>query len=547
MYRLSALFVFCILCLSVLDTSAAPRKRRAVIAKPTLEWVKDNSKLFTVSQAEELNNTIKEIKDSVKIFPKVYVVTQNSYATKSPYYKAFQSSTTNDKWYISESKEYANDFVILVRPKNKLSAESQLHILCDKNSPVISRFISSQKIDQLQSEYTKRLNEASNSTQVDVVQKLILALQSRFFDEQIRDYTHTIGQSNTKEIANSIKIFTDKTSYKVAVITTSNNDKEDSVFAKSKTKKANSKEIQDSIIVEYENLNADLVFVFYPKGVYLFSKLDKEILSDKAISNLLAEYTQPQAKSGQYKEAMEASLIALSDHMTNETLLDGMSLFEKVAAVLLGIGIPVAFCWFIFKDSFKKTKTKPTSTTSKPTTSKPVVTKPVNSKPTTDKKPAQLRVNKPTDKPEKKTEKVPSQSVEPTLNVLVPTNILPLLKLSKPSEGDMDRGWTLDNTGSLSVVMNKIDDLFKPISPRNEHEKVMLEMIDYMRSLREYTDQEIAYSLGIGGVSIYLDELYGYVDPAAVRIVFNRGLDLLMKNYAERDPRVSKYVSTTRR
>ena len=540
MRRLRIGFLFLIMLPLFLDVFAAPRKRKAVQAKPSLAWVKDNSKLFTAQQAEDINSNIKNLKDSLKTLPSIYVVTQNDYSIKSPFFRAFKSSVSNDKWYVSEAKEYADDFVILIRPRSKVFTTPQLNILYNRNSPAILPFISSVKIDRLQNEYNKYLSDTPNTAQSEVLEKLINTLGARFFDGQIRDYTHAISSQDKVEINHLIKGFEDSTTYKVAVVTTLNEDGEDSVFGRAlKQQNNDSQDKQMQMTVEYKNLNADIVFVFYPKGVHIFSSLDKEKLSDKAIQNLMSKFTSPQAKTAKYKQAMQLSLTALSEHLKGEKPLDGMSIWEKLAATLLGVGIPAGFGWYIFKDSLRKKKTKATHV------------KPVANKPTAEKKPVRSPQNKPVAnqtsvfKPERKEEKpVPKPNNPPTTEQVIKK--IPPLKLTKPTNHAEDRGWTLDNTGSLPVTMSRIDDVFKPISPRNEHEKVMLEMIDYIRSLREYTDQEITHSLGNGGVSLYLDELYGYVDPAAVRIVFNRGLDILIKNYAERDPRVSKYVSGTR-
>ena len=534
-------FLFLILLFHFLEASSAPRKRKAIPDKPALTWVKDNSKLFTVQQAENLNSDIQSFKDSLKAFPGIYVVIQNNYSIKSPYFRAFKSSVSDDKWYISEAKEYADDFVILIRPRNRTFTTPQLSILYNRNSLKISPFISPLKIERWQNEYNKYLSDIPDTEQSEVIKKLIDLLASRFFDGQIRDYANIISSQDEVEIASFIKNFQNSTMYKIAVVTTLNEEGEDSVFGRVlNLQKNDSKEKTEQMAVEYKNLNADIVFVFYPKGVYVFSSLDKEKLSDRAIQNMVSEFIVAQNKTGKYKQAVQLSLIALSDHLKGEKPLDGMSVWEKLGAMLLGVGIPVAFGFYIFKSSTKKKKEQVPN-------SKPAIL----NKPNPEKNKVQSRQTKPTSrqvlsaKPEKTEEKnVIKPSISSTPEVAI--RKIPPLKLTRPTENNKDRGWTLDNTGSLPVTMNRIDDLFKPISPRNEYEKVMLEMIDYIRSLREYTDHEIAHSLGSEGLSAYLDELYGYVDPAAVRIVFNRGLELLLKNYAERDPRVRKYITTNR-
>lgn len=534
-------FLFIVLLFLFLDVFAAPRKRKAVSPKPTLAWVKDNSRLFTIQQAEDINSDICNFKDSLKNLPDIYVVTQNNYSIKSPYFRAIKSSVSDDKWYISEAKEYADDFVILIRPRSPIFATPQLNILCNRNSEAIIPFVSSLKIDRLQNEYAKCLNATPNTSQWEVVKKLVDALRSSFFDGQIRDYSDIITPQDEVAITQLINNFKSSTTYNVAIVTTQNAEGEDSVFGRALVQQKNeSQDKQAQWSVEYKNLNADIVFIFYPKGVYVFHLLDKEKLSDKAIQNLISQITLPQAKSGKYKDAIEASLTALSDHLNGEKPLDGMSIWEKLAAVLLGVGIPAAFGWYIFKDSTRKKKANASENP-----------KPVINKSAVEKKASQSRSTKPvarqtlSAKPEKKDERVAAKPNNISTSEVMIKKIAPL-KLTKPTESGEDRGWTLDNTGSLPVTMSRIDEVFKPISPRNEHEKVMLEMIDYMRSLREYTDEEIAHSLGNAGVSLYLDELYGCVDPAAVRIVFNRGLDVLIKSYAERDPRVSKYVNGIR-
>lgn len=534
-------FLFLILLSHFLQVSSAPRKRKAIPAKPALTWVKDNSKLFTVQQAENLNSDIQSFKDSLEALPGIYVVTQNDYSIKSPYFRAFKSSVSDDKWYISEAKEYADDFVILIRPRNRTFTTPQLSILYNRNSLKISPFISPLKIERWQNEYNKYLSDTPDTEQSEVIKKLIDLLVSRFFDGQIRDYANIISSQDEVEIARFIKNFQDSTMYKVAVVTTLNEEGEDSVFGRALNLwKNDSKEKTIRMAVEYKNLNADIVFVFYPKGVYVFSSLDKEKLSDKAIQNMVSDFIVPQNKTGKHKQAVQLSLKALSDHLKGEKPLDGMSVWEKLGAMLLGVGIPGVFGFYIFKSSTKKKKEQVPN-------SKPAIL----NKPNPEKKQVQSRQTKPTSrqvlsaKPEKPEEKnVIKPSISSTPQVVI--RKIPLLKLTRPIENNNDRGWTLDNTGSLPVTMSRIDDLFKPISPRNEYEKVMLEMIDYIRSLREYTDNEIAHSLGGEGLSGYLDQLYGYVDPAAVRIVFNRGLKLLLKNYAERDSRVSKYITTNR-
>lgn len=534
-------FLFLILLSHFLQVSSAPRKRKAIPAKPALTWVKDNSKLFTVQQAENLNSDIQSFKDSLEALPGIYVVTQNDYSIKSPYFRAFKSSVSDDKWYISEAKEYADDFVILIRPRNRTFTTPQLSILYNRNSLKISPFISPLKIERWQNEYNKYLSDTPDTEQSEVIEKLIDLLVSRFFDGQIRDYANIISSQDEMEIARFIKNFQDSTMYKVAVVTTLNEEGEDSVFGRAlNLRKNDSKEKTIRMAVEYKNLNADIVFVFYPKGVYVFSSLDKEKLSDKAIQNMVSDFIVPQNKTGKHKQAVQLSLKALSDHLKGEKPLDGMSVWEKLGAMLLGVGIPAVFGFYIFKSSTKKKKEQVPN-------SKPAIL----NKPNPEKKQVQSLQTKPTSrqvlsaKPEKPEEKnVIKPSISSTPEVAI--RKIPPLKLTRPTENNKDRGWTLDNTGSLPVTMSRIDDLFKPISPRNEYEKVMLEMIDYIRSLREYTDHEIAHSLGGEGLSGYLDQLYGYVDPAAVRIVFNRGLELLLKNYAERDSRVSKYITTNR-
>lgn len=534
-------FLFLILLSHFLQVSSAPRKRKAIPAKPALTWVKDNSKLFTVQQAENLNSDIQSFKDSLEALPGIYVVTQNDYSIKSPYFRAFKSSVSDDKWYISEAKEYADDFVILIRPRNRTFTTPQLSILYNRNSLKISPFISPLKIERWQNEYNKYLSDTPDTEQSEVIEKLIDLLVSRFFDGQIRDYANIISSQDEMEIARFIKNFQDSTMYKVAVVTTLNEEGEDSVFGRAlNLRKNDSKEKTVRMAVEYKNLNADIVFVFCPKGVYVFSSLDKEKLSDKAIQNMVSDFIVPQNKTGKHKQAVQLSLKALSDHLKGEKPLDGMSVWEKLGAMLLGVGIPAVFGFYIFKSSTKKKKEQVPN-------SKPAIL----NKPNPEKKQVQSRQTKPTSrqvlsaKPEKPEEKnVIKPSISSTSEVVI--RKIPPLKLTRPTENNKDRGWTLDNTGSLPVTMSRIDDLFKPISPRNEYEKVMLEMIDYIRSLREYTDHEIAHSLGGEGLSGYLDQLYGYVDPAAVRIVFNRGLELLLKNYAERDSRVSKYITTNR-
>lgn len=534
-------FLFLILLSHFLQVSSAPRKRKAIPAKPALTWVKDNSKLFTVQQAENLNSDIQSFKDSLEALPGIYVVTQNDYSIKSPYFRAFKSSVSDDKWYISEAKEYADDFVILIRPRNRTFTTPQLSILYNRNSLKISPFISPLKIERWQNEYNKYLSDTPDTEQSEVIEKLIDLLVSRFFDGQIRDYANIISSQDEMEIARFIKNFQDSTMYKVAVVTTLNEEGEDSVFGRAlNLRKNDSKEKTVRMAVEYKNLNADIVFVFYPKGVYVFSSLDKEKLSDKAIQNMVSDFIVPQNKTGKHKQAVQLSLKALSDHLKGEKPLDGMSVWEKLGAMLLGVGIPAVFGFYIFKSSTKKKKEQVPN-------SKPAIL----NKPNPEKKQVQSLQTKPTSrqvlsaKPEKPEEKnVIKPSISSTPEVAI--RKIPPLKLTRPTENNKDRGWTLDNTGSLPVTMSRIDDLFKPISPRNEYEKVMLEMIDYIRSLREYTDHEIAHSLGGEGLSGYLDQLYGYVDPAAVRIVFNRGLELLLKNYAERDSRVGKYITTNR-
>lgn len=534
-------FLFLILLSHFLQVSSAPRKRKAILAKPALTWVKDNSKLFTVQQAENLNSDIQSFKDSLEALPGIYVVTQNDYSIKSPYFRAFKSSVSDDKWYISEAKEYADDFVILIRPRNRTFTTPQLSILYNRNSLKISPFISPLKIERWQNEYNKYLSDTPDTEQSEVIEKLIDLLVSRFFDGQIRDYANIISSQDEMEIARFIKNFQDSTMYKVAVVTTLNEEGEDSVFGRAlNLRKNDSKEKTVRMAVEYKNLNADIVFVFYPKGVYVFSSLDKEKLSDKAIQNMVSDFIVPQNKTGKHKQAVQLSLKALSDHLKGEKPLDGMSVWEKLGAMLLGVGIPAVFGFYIFKSSTKKKKEQVPN-------SKPAIL----NKPNPEKKQVQSLQTKPTSrqvlsaKPEKPEEKnVIKPSISSTPEVAI--RKIPPLKLTRPTENNKDRGWTLDNTGSLPVTMSRIDDLFKPISPRNEYEKVMLEMIDYIRSLREYTDHEIAHSLGGEGLSGYLDQLYGYVDPAAVRIVFNRGLELLLKNYAERDSRVGKYITTNR-
>lgn len=534
-------FLFLILLSHFLQVSSAPRKRKAIPAKPALTWVKDNSKLFTVQQAENLNSDIQSFKDSLEALPGIYVVTQNDYSIKSPYFRAFKSSVSDDKWYISEAKEYADDFVILIRPRNRTFTTPQLSILYNRNSLKISPFISPLKIERWQNEYNKYLSDTPDTEQSEVIKKLIDLLVSRFFDGQIRDYANIISSQDEMEIARFIKNFQDSTMYKVAVATTLNEEGEDSVFGRAlNLRKNDSKEKTVRMAVEYKNLNADIVFVFYPKGVYVFSSLDKEKLSDKAIQNMVSDFIVPQNKTGKHKQAVQLSLKALSDHLKGEKPLDGMSVWEKLGAMLLGVGIPAVFGFYIFKSSTKKKKEQVPN-------SKPAIL----NKPNPEKKQVQSLQTKPTSrqvlsaKPEKPEEKnVIKPSISSTPEVAI--RKIPLLKLTRATENNKDRGWTLDNTGSLPVTMSRIDDLFKPISPRNEYEKVMLEMIDYIRSLREYTDHEIAHSLGGEGLSGYLDQLYGYVDPAAVRIVFNRGLELLLKNYAERDSRVGKYITTNR-
>lgn len=534
-------FLFLILLSHFLQVLSAPRKRKAIPAKPALTWVKDNSKLFTVQQAENLNSDIQSFKDSLEALPGIYVVTQNDYSIKSPYFRAFKSSVSDDKWYISEAKEYADDFVILIRPRNRTFTTSQLSILYNRNSLKISPFISPLKIERWQNEYNKYLSDTPDTEQSEVIKKLIDLLVSRFFDGQIRDYANIISSQDEMEIARFIKNFQDSTMYKVAVVTTLNEEGEDSVFGRAlNLRKNDSKEKTERMAVEYKNLNADIVFVFYPKGVYVFSSLDKEKLSDKAIQNMVSDFIVPQNKTGKHKQAVQLSLKALSDHLKGEKPLDGMSVWEKLGAMLLGVGIPGVFGFYIFKSSTKKKKEQVPN-------SKPAIL----NKPNPEKKQVQSRQTKPTSrqvlsaKPEKPEEKnVIKPSISSTPEVAI--RKIPPLKLTRATENNKDRGWTLDNTGSLPVTMSRIDDLFKPISPRNEYEKVMLEMIDYIRSLREYTDHEISHSLGGEGLSGYLDQLYGYVDPAAVRIVFNRGLELLLKNYAQRDSRVSKYITTNR-
>lgn len=540
MRRLRICFIFILLLALCLDGYAAPKKRRAAPAKPVFEWVRDNSKLFTIQQAADLNKVIENLKDSLKTLPPIYVVTQNDYSIKSPFFRAFRSSVTDDKWYLSESKDYEDGFVILIRPRSKVFTTPQLNILCNRNSAFIVPFITSQKIDRLQNEYNKYLSDAPNSAQSAVIEKLVYSLHSRFFDGRVRDYRNVLSPQAEAEVNLMIQNFQDSTTVKVAMITTPNGEGEDSVFGRALLQQKDSdNHKQKQMAVEYKNLDADLIFVFYPKGVWVFSNVDKEKLSDKALQNLINKYALPRNKAGQYKQAMQESLSALSTHFNGDAPLDGMSMWEKIGAMLLGVGIPAAFGWFIFKDSLKKKN--------KASNLKPAVNKPVSEKKPTpsarQNKPAvtQTATSKPEKEEEKKEDKIHVKpSVPPITDVVM--KVVPRLVLTKPAEIGTDRGWTLDNTGSLPVTMTRIDEVFKPISPRNEHEKMMLEMIDYMRFLREYTNEEIAHSLGSEGVSLYLDELYGVVDPAAVRIVFNRGLDLLIKNYAERDPRVSKYI-----
>lgn len=540
MRRLRICFIFFLLLALCLDGYAAPKKRRTAPPKPVFEWVRDHSKLFTIQQAADLNKAIGNLKDSLKTLPSIYVVTQNDYSIKSPFFRAFRSSVTDDKWYISESKEYSDDFVILIRPRSKVFTTPQLNILCNRNSAAIAPFITSQKIDRLQNEYNKYLSDAPNSAQSAIIEKLVYSLRSRFFDGSVRDYRNVLSPQDEAEVNLLIQNFQDSTTIKIAMITTLNGEGEDSVFGRALLQQKDSdKDKQKQMEVEYKNLNADLIFVFYPKGVWVFSNVDKEKLSDKALQNLIKKYALPRNKTGQYKQAMQESLSALSAHLDDEIPLDGMSMWEKIGAMLLGVGIPAAFGWFIFKDSLKKKN--------KTANHKPLANKPLSEKkptPTARKnKPAvtQTAASKPEKMEEKREDKIHLKPSSPPIADVV-MKVVPRLVLTKPAEIATDRGWTLDNTGSLPVTMTRIDEVFKPISPRNEHEKMMLEMIDYMRSLREYTNEEIAHSLGSEGVSLYLDELYGVVDPAAVRIVFNRGLDLLIKNYAERDSRVSKYI-----
>lgn len=105
-----------------------------------------------------------------------------------------------------------------------------------------------------------------------------------------------------------------------------------------------------------------------------------------------------------------------------------------------------------------------------------------------------------------------------------------------------EKGWTKDNTLNIEVSFLTIEDMIYPLRLRNEHEKAVKRIIQYIRLLDRYTDSQIKETLGEEGLIIPLDNLWKKINPDFVRDVYKRSLFLVVENYAERDERVKPFL-----
>ncbi|MDU1905669.1 MAG: ankyrin repeat domain-containing protein [Dysgonomonas sp.] len=123
------------------------------------------------------------------------------------------------------------------------------------------------------------------------------------------------------------------------------------------------------------------------------------------------------------------------------------------------------------------------------------------------------------------------------------TRKTPAKKTKKKEPLISDKGWSEDNTLNIEVTFLTIEDMIYPLRLRNEHEKIVKKMIQYIRVLSRYTDEQIEQTLGEKGLIVHLDNLWDKINPDFVRDVYKRSLFLIVEDYSKRDERVKVFLS----
>lgn len=103
------------------------------------------------------------------------------------------------------------------------------------------------------------------------------------------------------------------------------------------------------------------------------------------------------------------------------------------------------------------------------------------------------------------------------------------------------RGWDTDLTKDLIVCGLTIEDKINPILLCNEHEKEIRRMMWYIRLLEEYSDEQIAQTLGQSGLLPHLEKLWQTIDRRFVRKVYIKSFVILVEIYSLRDSRVISF------
>lgn len=106
-----------------------------------------------------------------------------------------------------------------------------------------------------------------------------------------------------------------------------------------------------------------------------------------------------------------------------------------------------------------------------------------------------------------------------------------------------DKGWSEDNTLNIEVSFLTIEDMIYPLRLRNEHEKIVKKMIQYIRVLSRYTDEQVEQTLGEKGLIVHLENLWDKINPDFVRDVYKRSLFLIVEDYSKRDERVKEFLN----
>ena len=96
-----------------------------------------------------------------------------------------------------------------------------------------------------------------------------------------------------------------------------------------------------------------------------------------------------------------------------------------------------------------------------------------------------------------------------------------------------DKGWTVDDTIELDVNYLTIEDIINPIRIVNQHERLVREMIWYVRKI-EKTNVDKKEACDI------LASKWKQVNPKQVRSIYKRSLLVILENYSQQNSRVNK-------